>query len=53
MIPYEALHRFGTGPRGAMLVRPDGFVAWRSTDDATASGAELTRVLRVATGSPR
>ena len=52
-IPYEALHRFGTGPRGAMLVRPDGFVAWRSTDDATASGAELTRVLGVATGSPR
>ena len=33
-VPHEALHRFGIGPTGAMLVRPDGFVAARAADDA-------------------
>ena len=36
-LPHEALHRFGTGPAGALLVRPDGFVAARATDDANAA----------------
>ena len=47
-IPHEALHRFGIGPSGAVLVRPDGFVAWRAESDAAASPEELRRVL----GSP-
>jgi 2-polyprenyl-6-methoxyphenol hydroxylase-like FAD-dependent oxidoreductase len=32
-LPHEALHRFGTGPTGAVLVRPDGFVAGRATEE--------------------
>ena len=36
--------RHGIGPEGALLVRPDGFVAWRG--DGAASGAALTGVLR-------
>ncbi len=38
------LERYGIGPSGASLLRPDGFVAWRATDD---SGADaLPDVLR-------
>jgi putative polyketide hydroxylase len=36
----------GTGADGAVLVRPDGFVAWRAKDAATDPEAEFTRVLR-------
>jgi aklavinone 12-hydroxylase len=40
---------FGVGPRGAVLLRPDGFIAWRARDAvADADGAlteALTRVL--------
>lgn len=36
----------GLGPRGALLVRPDGFVAWRSTHDTDNPTAELDRALR-------
>ena len=44
----ETLHRFAITPRGALLVRPDGFVAWRAEDDSTASPEEMRRVLGVA-----
>lgn len=45
---WAALH--GMSPRGAILVRPDGFVAWRAEDavddpEATVAGV-LTTVLR-------
>ena len=41
---------YGTGPAGAALVRPDGFVAWRSsTADADPDG-ELTGALGAALG---
>ncbi|GGX60779.1 hypothetical protein GCM10010358_14170 [Streptomyces minutiscleroticus] len=40
---WAAAH--GVTPRGAVLVRPDGFVAWRSSDVPTRPEAELTRVL--------
>jgi hypothetical protein len=35
----------GISPTGAVLVRPDGYVAWRAADDASASPEEVTRVL--------
>ena len=44
-LPHETLHRFGIGPTGALLVRPDGFVAWRAESDAEASAEEMLRVL--------
>jgi len=36
---------YGITPAGAVLVRPDGYVAWRSSGDAHASPEEITRVL--------
>jgi 2-polyprenyl-6-methoxyphenol hydroxylase-like FAD-dependent oxidoreductase len=36
---------FGITPTGAVLVRPDGYVAWRSVDDTDASAETMTRVL--------
>lgn len=47
-LPHETLHRFGIGPTGALLVRPDGFVAWRAADDADATPEELRRIVGVA-----
>lgn len=41
---------YGIGPKGAVLVRPDGFVAWRCEDDISASGATLGSALRAALG---
>ncbi|MEU7023880.1 FAD-dependent oxidoreductase [Streptomyces sp. NPDC046203] len=39
---------YGVGPEGAVLVRPDGFVGWRShgADPAGGEAATLTAVLR-------
>jgi 2-polyprenyl-6-methoxyphenol hydroxylase-like FAD-dependent oxidoreductase len=36
---------YGTGPHGATLVRPDGFVAWRAEAAGRDSGAELAVAL--------
>ncbi len=36
---------FGITPSGAVLVRPDGFVAWRAKDSTGASAATLASVL--------
>jgi 2-polyprenyl-6-methoxyphenol hydroxylase-like FAD-dependent oxidoreductase len=36
---------YGITPSGAVLVRPDGYVAWRAADHANASAEEMTRVL--------
>ncbi len=44
-LPHETLHRFGIGPSGALLVRPDGFVTWRAESDAGATAEEMRRVL--------
>ena len=41
----QPLYRFGIGVSGALLVRPDGFVAWRAESDAEASAEEMRRVL--------
>ncbi|QFZ23115.1 aklavinone 12-hydroxylase RdmE [Saccharothrix syringae] len=45
----ELARRYGTGPRGAALVRPDGVIAWRTTelpaDPAATVSAVLDRVL--------
>ncbi|MFJ6619420.1 FAD-dependent oxidoreductase [Kitasatospora sp. NPDC091335] len=41
---FAALH--GVGPEGAVLVRPDGFVAWRSPGPPQDAEAELTTALR-------
>ena len=42
----EAL--YGTGPEGAVLVRPDGFVAWRASATHPAPEAELAGALGAA-----
>lgn len=34
-LPAEALARHGVGGRGAVLVRPDGYVVWRTESTAT------------------
>jgi len=40
----------GISPAGAILVRPDGFVAWRSEGGATQPAAELRAALSAALG---
>ena len=42
------LSSYGTGPAGAALVRPDGFVAWRATASSPDPEDELARVLGTA-----
>jgi hypothetical protein len=39
VLPQQALHRFGIGPSGALLARPDGFIAAR----ARAASAAMVR----------
>ncbi|WP_427919193.1 FAD-dependent monooxygenase [Streptomyces sp. cg40] len=39
------LRRYGTGSEGAVLVRPDGYVGWRSAGAATAAGEQLTEAI--------
>lgn len=41
---------YGISPSGAVLVRPDGFVAWRSHDSGEAPIQQLTEVLRMVLG---
>jgi putative polyketide hydroxylase len=41
---WSAVH--GTKSDGAVLVRPDGFVAWRTDDGPAADGRELDDVIR-------
>jgi putative polyketide hydroxylase len=50
--PGRAWHlAAGVGEEGALLVRPDGFVAWRQRSAAAAeAGAALAGALRAATG---
>lgn len=47
----------GLGPEGAILVRPDGHIAWRCdqapTDPATAVAAVIDRIARSQTESPQ
>jgi hypothetical protein len=51
---------FEVGEQGAVLARPDGHTAWRTSDPAGIAAADLTRVLRefgigasIPIGSPR
>jgi putative polyketide hydroxylase len=44
---------FGIGPAGASLVRPDGYVAWRSTDLTTDPAGAVTDALRQAASVAR
>jgi 2-polyprenyl-6-methoxyphenol hydroxylase-like FAD-dependent oxidoreductase len=37
---------YGISPDGAVLVRPDGFIAWRAVTDAGATAEAMTGVLR-------
>ena len=44
--PTDAfLARTGLGPSGALIVRPDGFIAWRSVDGSADAEEVLTRSL--------
>lgn len=42
----EFQHAYGISPSGALLVRPDGFIAWRAKSAEGASIERFTRVLR-------
>jgi hypothetical protein len=42
---------FGISPTGAVLVRPDGFIAWRSHDRQADPGRLLADALRAVTGA--
>ncbi|CAM5424496.1 FAD-dependent monooxygenase [Streptomyces avidinii] len=42
----------GTGPAGALLARPDGFVAWRAQDAVPDPGRTLSTVLSTLLGRP-
>lgn len=42
---YEFLSAFGIDPTGAVLVRPDGFVAWRAKTSEGASAAKMESAL--------
>jgi 2-polyprenyl-6-methoxyphenol hydroxylase-like FAD-dependent oxidoreductase len=50
-LPHEVLYRFGIGPSGALLVRPDGFVAWRAESVAGEPPEAMGRILAAATGA--
>jgi 2-polyprenyl-6-methoxyphenol hydroxylase-like FAD-dependent oxidoreductase len=41
---------YGTGPEGAVLVRPDGFVSWRSSGPHASAAGELAPALAAALG---
>jgi 2-polyprenyl-6-methoxyphenol hydroxylase-like FAD-dependent oxidoreductase len=41
---------YGTGPAGAVLVRPDGFIAWRATAPHADPEGELSSALGAAVG---
>jgi putative polyketide hydroxylase len=41
----EWTNRLGVSTGGAILIRPDGFVAWRAIDATTLSAASLESVL--------
>ncbi|MFC7387774.1 FAD-dependent monooxygenase [Sphaerisporangium rhizosphaerae] len=43
--PQEFPRAFGVGPDGASLVRPDGYIAWRSRDLPARPAGELTAAL--------
>jgi hypothetical protein len=45
-LPQDALDKFGIGPTGAVLARPDGFIAWRAADDSGAASGELEAALK-------
>lgn len=44
---------YGIDPDGAVLVRPDGHVAWRSAAAGTEAHAELIRAFHAVLGQPR
>jgi 2-polyprenyl-6-methoxyphenol hydroxylase-like FAD-dependent oxidoreductase len=41
---------YGVGPQGASLVRPDGFIAWRSRQNAAERGDEMRAALTQSLG---
>ena len=47
---FEAL--YGTGPGGAVLVRPDGFIAWRASSVHSNPEGELAAALGLALARP-
>ncbi|WP_425247291.1 FAD-dependent monooxygenase [Streptomyces sp. NEAU-NA10] len=59
-VPVEVYHLdldlaepHGLGPEGALLVRPDGYVAWRSPHGSPEADAEFAHALRTLLARPR
>ena len=46
----DLLPRFGLDASGAVLVRPDGYVAWRAESAATDSSSQLVAATRMMLG---
>ncbi len=46
------LDAFGIGPTGASLIRPDGYVAWRSTAAPANPASNLAEALRRVSAAP-
>jgi putative polyketide hydroxylase len=53
LTPAAAAAAHGIGSGGALLVRPDGFVAWRSIGPSPDPTTELRGVLRAILSTPR
>ena len=44
-VRHVCLELYGTGTEGAVLVRPDGFIAWRAREATQNGGSELSAAL--------
>jgi putative polyketide hydroxylase len=51
--PQAFLDAFGIGPEGASLIRPDGYIAWRTSDMPSDSLGALTDALGLASAAVR
>ncbi|MEU7475122.1 FAD-dependent oxidoreductase [Lentzea sp. NPDC042327] len=51
--PVEALDAFGLSGKGASLVRPDGYIAWRATELPDDPAAELAAAFRTTSAGTR
>lgn len=49
----RVLHAYGVDGRGAVLIRPDGVIAWRSAGESTGAASELRAAIASVLGTHR